>query len=202
MHASESVNGRSTLDQPTNIVSRSWPQIALRWMPTFLGFPLGGYTAHLVVGPVDAVGPAIVGGAISGAILGFAQWLGMRRTGPAPVRWVVATAVGFAFGLGAGAAAVGYDTNISALAAPGAICGAAIGVSQAVVLHRRLGRLVWAWPAVLAGLWALGWITTASAGIDVESQYTVFGSSGALVVTAGTSVLAITLARRHERDTR
>ncbi len=207
MHTSKSLDSRSTIGrsssvQPAVTRSRSWLRTALRWMPTFLGFPIGGYAAHLIVGPVDAVAPAIAGGAISGTILGFAQWLGMRRTGPSPVAWVVATAAGFALGLAAGAAAVGYDTDTRALATQGAICGAVIGVAQAAVLHRRLGHVVGVWPAVLAGLWALGWTITASAGIDVESQYTVFGSSGAVVVTAGTSVLAIALARRPERGVR
>jgi hypothetical protein len=184
----------STLAQPLR-----WPRIALRWMPTFVGFPLGGLTAKLIVGRVDDLGPAIAGGALSGAILGLAQWLGMRRTGPSPELWIIATATGFAVGLGAGAAAVGYHTNLGALATQGAICGAVIGAAQAVVLYRRLGRIVLAWPAALAGLWTLGWTITSSAGIDVDAQYTVFGSSGAIVVTAATSVLAIVLNNRQRR---
>ena len=181
--------------------TRTWPKIALRWMPTFLGFPAGGFVAE-VVGRVDSPGPAIAGGAITGAILGFAQWLGMRRTGPSPVAWLIATTLGFAVGLGAGAAAAGYHTNVGALATQGAICGAVIGAAQAAVLYRRLGRITLAWPALLAGTWALGWAITSSAGIDVDAQYTVFGSSGALVVTALTSILAVELARRADRGPR
>ena len=45
-------------------------------------------------------------------------------------------------------------------------------------------------------LWALGWAITASIGVDVETQYTVFGSSGAVVVTALTAVLPVLLAGR------
>jgi hypothetical protein len=187
----------------TNTVtqSRSWAKIALRWMPTFLGFPAGGLIAE-VVGRVDSPGPATAGGAITGAILGFAQWIGMRRTGLSPAAWIIATAAGFAVGLGLGAAAAGYHTNTGALATQGAICGAVIGAAQAAVLCRRLGRIVLAWPVVLAGLWALGWTITASAGIDVEAQYTTFGASGALVVTAAMSILPIELARRGHRDVR
>jgi hypothetical protein len=177
--------------------SRSWAKIALLWMPTFLGFPAGGLVAE-VVGQVDGPGPAIAGGAITGAILGFAQWLGMRRTGPSALAWVVATAVGFAVGLGVGAATVGYHTNLGALATQGAICGAVIGVAQSAALYRKLGRIVLAWPALLASLWALGWTITYSFGIDVDAQYTVFGSSGALVVTAATAVLPGLLATRAE----
>ena len=55
---------------------------------------------------------------------------------------------------------------------------------------------------MLSGLWALGWTITASAGIDVEAQYTVFGSSGAIVVTAATSILAVLLANWQRRDLR
>jgi hypothetical protein len=95
---------------------------------------------------------------------------------------------------------VDYQTDLGSLATQGAICGAAIGVAQAAVLYRRLGRIVLAWPATLAGLWALGWTITSSAGIDVEAQYTVFGSSGAIVVTAATSVLAIVLATASPRS--
>jgi hypothetical protein len=187
-----------TTTTPAVTESRSWPKIALRWMPTFLGFPAGGLVAE-IVGRVDGPGPAIAGGAITGAILGLAQWLGMRRTGPPPAAWIIATAVGFAVGLGLGAAAAGYETDTGALATQGAICGAVIGVAQAAVLYRMLGRMVLAWPTLLAGLWALGWTITASAGIDVEAQYTVFGSSGAIVVTAALSILPIELARKRQR---
>ena len=191
----------ATTTTTTVTQSRSWAKIALRWMPTFLGFPAGGFVAE-VVGRVDSPGPAIAGGAITGAILGFAQWLGMRRTGPSPIAWIIATAVGFAAGLGLGAAAAGYHTNTGALATQGAICGAVIGATQAAVLYRQLGRIVLAWPVVLAGLWALGWTITASAGIDVEAQYTSFGASGAIVVTAAMSILPIELARRQQRAPR
>jgi hypothetical protein len=126
----------------------------------------------------------------------------MRRNGPSPIAWIVATAAGFAVGLGLGAAAAGYHTDTGALAAQGAICGATVGAAQAAVLYRQLGRIVAAWPIYLAGLWALGWTITASAGIDVEAQYTSFGSSGAIVVTAAMSVLPIALDRRQHRPLR
>jgi hypothetical protein len=180
----------------------SLPKRVMRWMPTFLGFPAGGLAAKLIIGRVDHLSAAVAGGVITGAFIGVAQWLGIRRTGVSPERWVGATAIGLAIGLGAGAAAVGYQTDLAALATQGAISGLALGITQAIVLHSRLGRIVTAWPAMVAALWALGWIITSSAGIDVEAQYTVFGSSGAIVVTALTSVLPIELARRQQRAPR
>ena len=192
------------MNTTTAVVTRpaTLPKQVLRWMPTFLGFPAGGLAAKLIIGRVDHLSAAVAGGAITGAFIGLAQWLGMRRTGLSPELWIGATAVGLAIGLGAGAATVGYQTDLAALAAQGAISGLAVGISQALVLHRRLGRIAAGWPAVLAALWALGWTITSSAGIDVEAQYTVFGSSGALVVTAGTAVLPILLAKRSEQGVR
>lgn len=191
----------TTTSAPAVTESRRWAKTAVLWMPTFLGFPIGGFFAE-VVGRVDSPGPAIAGGAITGAILGIAQWLGMRRTGQSSIAWVIATAFGFAVGLGIGAAAASYQTNLGALAIQGAICGGVVGVSQAAVLYRQLGRVVLGWPALLAGSWALGWTITYSVGIDVEAQYTSFGASGALVVTALTSILPIELARRQQRELR
>jgi hypothetical protein len=169
---------------------------ALRWLPTFLGFPAGGLAAELIVGHVDAPGPAIAGGAITGAILGVAQWLGLRRHGLAPEPWVAATAAGLALGLGAGASIVDYQTDIGSLAVQGLCSGAAVGLAQALVLAPRLRTWAAVWPAALAGCWALGWSITTWAGVDVEEQYTVFGSTGAITVTALTSVLPVLLARQ------
>jgi len=44
-----------------------------------LGFPLGGYLGHAIAGPVDSVTPALIGGALTGAGIGLAQWVGLRR---------------------------------------------------------------------------------------------------------------------------
>jgi hypothetical protein len=164
----------------------TWQRTVLRWLPTFFGFPLGGLVAELTSGPVDGLAAALVGGAITGVILGAIQSWGMRPNGPPARQWITATGAGFAVGLGLGAVAVGYGTSIGDLVVQGAICGAAVGAAQAVVLRPRLGRLAFAWVPALSALWALGWAITTTAGIDVESQYTVFGSSGALVVTAAT----------------
>ena len=177
----------------------TWKQRALRWLPTFLGFPLGGLVAEHVSGPVDGLVAALVGGAITGVILGAVQSWGLGTNGPPARQWIAATGVGFTVGLGVGAAAVDYGTSIGDLVVQGAICGLAIGTAQAVVLRPRLGRLAFAWVPALGALWALGWAITTAIGIDVESQYTVFGSSGALFVTAATAVLPVLLANRADR---
>ena len=40
-----------------------------------LGIPIAGYLGNLVAGHVDGVTPALIGGALTGAGIGFAQWL-------------------------------------------------------------------------------------------------------------------------------
>lgn len=169
----------------------AWRGSVLRWLPTFLGFPLGGLVAELVTGPVDDAAAALLGGALTGAVLGSAQAWGIGRHGPPAHRWILATSAGLATGLAVGSAAVGYGTSLGELAAQGAICGLAIGTAQALVLR---GRGAYLWAPALSALWALGWAITTAIGVDVETQYTVFGSSGAIVVTAATAVLPALLA--------
>ena len=172
-------------------------RVALRWLPTFLGFPLGGLTAELVVGPIDGLGPAVAGGAITGAILGAVQAWGMGSNGPPARDWIAATTAGMTVGLAVGSALVDYGTSLEDLVAQGAICGLAIGGAQALTLR---GRVAYLWAPALSALWALGWAITTSIGVDVETQYAVFGSSGALVVTAATAVLPVLLASRRVRS--
>lgn len=166
---------------------------ALRWLPTFLGFPLGGVAAELIAGPVDGIAPALIGGAITGAVLGAAQAWGLDADGPSARRWIVATTVGLTAGLTVGSAVVDYGTSLEDLVVQGAVCGLAIGAAQAALLPGRIG-VVWA-PA-LGALWAGGWAITTSIGVDVETQYTVFGSSGALAVTIATAALPVALSMR------
>ena len=147
----------------------------------------------LLVGPVDTVITALAGGLITGTILGAVQAWGLGRSGPGAIRWIAATAIGLMIGLGIGATGVGFRTSLGALVVQGAVCGLAVGAAQALVLRRSLGPIAFAWPAALAAIWALGWAITYAAGIAVDDQFTVFGSSGAVVVTALTVVLPVLL---------
>ena len=175
---------------------------AVRWLVTFVGFPLGGVAARLVAGPVDGPVPALLGGLVSGAVLGGLQAWGLGRHRPPPVAWVVATAVGFMIGLAAGSATVGYATDLASLVVQGAITGLAVGMSQAVVLAPRLGALAATWPVLLSGAWALGWGVTTAIGVEVDLQFTVFGAAGALAVTVLTLVLPAVLGRASRTEHR
>jgi len=176
-------------------VQRSWVRPAARWMVSFLGFPLGGYASFLLVGPVDGPVAALVGGLLTGAVLGAAQAWGLGAVRPPALRWIAATALGLMVGLGIGATVVGYATTPTALVVQGALSGLAVGVAQALALAPRLGRVALVWPAVLGIAWATGWAVTSAFGVQVADQFTVFGSSGALVVAALTAVLPVALSR-------
>lgn len=171
-------------------------RVLLRWMLSFVGFPLGGLAAWLLVGPVVDTTSAVTGGLLTGAMLGAVQAWALRADRRQLIAWTLATAVAMAVGLAAGASAVGYTTSLRDLVLQGVLTGAAVGVAQAAALWRRTGPLAMAWPVCLALAWGAGWGITTLAGIGVDEQFTVFGSSGALVATLLTAVLPLVLRTR------
>jgi hypothetical protein len=172
-----------------------------RWMVTFVGYPIGGLTAKLLVGPVNSVTAAILGGLVTGAILGTAQAWGLGHNRPPYEQWIAATAIGVAVGLAVGSFAVGYSSSAGSLVLQGAITGLTVGAAQAAVLRPKLGRIVVAWPFALSAIMALGWAITAAVGVQVEEQFTIFGASGAITVTALTLVLPFVLKSRPPQST-
>ena len=171
-----------------------------RWMVSFAGYPLGGYAAFLITGRVDSLGPALAGGLLTGAILGAFQVWAMGQARPHPLAWILATAVGLMAGVAVGAALVDYQTDLGSLVVQGAVTGALVGLAQGVVLVQKLGALAFVWPFFLSGTFAIGWTVTTSIGIDVDQQFTIFGSSGALVATLLTVVLPKVLNNHHDTE--
>jgi len=166
---------------------------------SLLGFPLGGYLGHAIAGPVDSVAPALIGGALTGAGIGLAQWFGLRRSPGVGLGWILATSAALAVGLAIGAAAVGYETTTSQLAIMGAISGATVGIAQGLLMRGKF-PLWHVWMVAMPALWALGWVVTASAGINIESQFTVFGASGATVFGILSGLLLLAGLRRTTRS--
>ena len=171
----------------------STARTVLRWIVSFAGFPLGGLAALTLVGPVDRLGTAVVGGLLTGLVLGAAQAWALRLRRRAALSWMVATGAGLGLGLAGGASLVGFGTALPDLQLQGAVCGAAVGLAQAGLLWPQIGRRALAWPPYLAVAWATGWTITTLIGVAVDQQFTVFGAAGAVTVAALTSVLPLTL---------
>ena len=175
----------------------------LRWawpVAIIVGIPIGGYAANIIIGKVDSVGPALVGGLIAGAIIGAAQWLALRSI--VPWLWLVATSVGMAAGLTAGAALVDYGISRGDLALMGAVTGLAVGGLQAFLLARRGSGALW-WVVVNPPAWALAWfVTTFVITKNVKEHFAVFGASGAIVFALLTWLVLTFLFRPNEREAR
>lgn len=151
----------------------SWIGVSL------LAFPLGGLIGWGIGGHVDGVGPALIGGALTGAGIGFAQWFLLRRDLGVSSIWIAATGVALAVGLAIGAAVVGYETDAGSLAIMGAISGVAVGIVQGPLLRGKFSLWV-VWMLAMPAMWSLGWLVTEAGGIKVSNQFTVFGAYGSI----------------------
>jgi hypothetical protein len=158
-----------------------------RWLPTFLGFPLGGFVALTTVGSLDNPLSAAAGGLLAGAVIGAGQWLALRSDGIGR-RWIGYTAAAMAAGTALAAGVTGAGTELADLMLTGLIAGAAVGAAQSTLLVRtRLAAT--AWTAVTAASWSVAWLATwAVVGLNADQGFFVFGASGALVATVLTGL--------------
>jgi hypothetical protein len=187
----ETQDDRTSTTRPTWL----WPVAIL------VGFPIGGYIGDLVVDGVDSVGAAIAGGLIAGAIIGAAEWFALRQW--VSWLWILATIVGMAAGLTAGAALVDYGVDRVDLLLMGAVTGVGVGVFQALVLARgRIPGAVW-WAVANPPAWALGWLVSSYViSANIDERFPVFGASGALVFGLLTWLLLAAMFRRAAPEVR
>jgi hypothetical protein len=184
--------------KPFTMPRMSGVKIVFSWIGIALvAFPLAGLLGWVVGGHVDGVGPALIGGALTGAGVGFVQWMFLRRDLNMGPIWIVATSVALAAGLSIGAAVVGYETTPTQLAIMGAISGAAIGIVQGFLLRDRFSLWL-AWMLAMPLLFAIAWVVTEAIGIDVANQFTVFGASGSVVFGVLSGLLM--MAGKRTRD--
>jgi hypothetical protein len=151
--------------------------------------------ARLVVGPIDSVGAAAIGGAIAGTVIGAAQWFVLRQRLPISALWAPATGAAMALGLVLAQVLLSDSTSAVPLLLRGLVVGAVIGVAQTLLLRRVLGSAT-IWAVVVALAWPLGWAVTAAWGIDLTLKWAVFGSSGALTFQLVTGLTLAYLLRR------
>lgn len=157
-------------------------QILIRWIPTFLAFPLGGLLAVLALGPVRDPLAAAVSGAMVGLTLGLLQWWALKPLGLS-FDWAWSTAVALMVASPIAWAIVSYSTAIPSLTMWGLIVGAIVGLAQSLSQRLPLKRVV-SWSLLVSGACGLAWFISANVIVDAEASYAVFGSTGALAATA------------------
>lgn len=161
----------------------------LRWVPTIVGFPLGGLLAIQITSTTGGPDSAALAGLIAGIVVGTAQWLALRPR--VTWTWIPMTAGGMAGGLALAVATTGGATDLGSLAVLGAVAGLVVGGAQAIVLKR------WVWPLVVAASWSAAWVISALVIVDEQRGFATFGLSGAALVTVATGLtLRALLGRR------
>ena len=152
--------------------------VPLRWVVAVVAFPIGGYLGHLIASPAATAPAAFVSGLVAGAIIGLGQGLALKLPVQALVTWSAVTAVALALdGL---TAIIGQIETIPDAIFLGAASGLLIGAGQAALLVRQRVRSAWTWVLASTAAWAIGWLVTASIGVDLEAGWPVYGLSGAL----------------------
>lgn len=180
----------------TASLSRSGWAFWAGWALAFVGFPLGGLAARALVGDVDTPLEGVVAGATTGAVIGALQWLAARRRlAPSPW-WIAVSSLGLAGGLGLGILIVGTETGSPALQWRALITGLVLGAAQGWALRRRPKASI-LWAIVVALGWVLGWTITAAVGVDLELDWSVFGSTGAWSFQLVTGLALLWLLRRE-----
>jgi hypothetical protein len=163
-------------------------QWLLRWMPTFFAFPIGGLLVSMAIGPVGSPVAGAAAGALAGAVIGTGQWLALRTRG-VTAWWIAATAGAMAVGTAVAVAVTGSATTTAALVVAGFVAGGVVGLVQGGALRSGAATTA-AWALTVAVAWAVAWFVSAHVIVDPESGYVIFGSSGALLATALTGVVA------------
>ena len=162
----------------------------------FLASRRAGLAAGALVGGVETPLDGAVGGAATGAVVGLAQWLVLRQRRPLSAWWIAATSGGMALGLALGVTLFGISTENPALPLRALVTGAAIGGAQMTLL-RGWRREAFIWPATVGAGWLIGWLITRAAGVNLEPNWSVFGSTGAWAFQLLTGLALAWLLRRR-----
>jgi len=158
----------------------------VRWLPTFLTFPIGGWLAIETIGSMEGPLTAVLGGLVVGVFIGIGQWLVLRHRGIG-LSWALTSMLATAAGLAAAILVTDAATTQGALVVLGVISGAVVGAAQSRLLDGLRRQIVWT--LVVSGSWGAGWLVSANVIVDAERSFYVFGASGALLVTVATGLV-------------
>jgi hypothetical protein len=162
-------------------------ELLIRWVPTFLAFPLGGAVAKLAFGGASTTLKSVGGGLIVGVTVGLIQFFALKKFGVS-ASWIAATAIATTVAALINSYAFSFKFDSASLTGSGLVVGFLVGIAQAVSQSREMKfALVWSISTAIA--WSLAWFITSKVIVDPEAQYQIFGSSGALIATTGLGVV-------------
>lgn len=161
-------------------------ELLLRWVPTFLAFPIGGLLAKLIFGSANSVIRSVGGGLIVGLVVGLFQFFALKKYGIS-TSWVVATAIAVTVAALANSYVFSFKFDTASLVGSGLVTGLLVGLGQALSQTKEVKFLL-LWTLCTTIAWSVAWFITSKVIVDPEAQYHVYGSSGALLTTIGLGI--------------
>jgi hypothetical protein len=161
-------------------------ELMIRWVPTFLAFPIGGGIAKIAFGGASTTLKSVSGGLIVGLTVGLIQFFALSKYG-ITISWIAATAIATTIAALINSYAFSFKFDSASLTGSGIVAGLLVGVAQALSQSRDFKFAV-VWTLGTAVAWSLAWFITSKVIVDPEAQYQIFGSSGALIATLGLGV--------------
>lgn len=161
-------------------------EILIRWTPTFLAFPIAGVLSKLFFGSASTVAKSVGGGLVVGLVVGLIQFAALKKYGVTS-SWIAATAIAVMIAGLINSYAFSFKFDSTSLAGSGLIAGLLVGLGQSLSQSREL-KFVALWSIATTIAWGVAWFITSKVIVDPESQYHIFGSSGAIVATLGLGV--------------
>jgi len=158
------------------------------WVLAFIGFPIGGLLAGVVIGSLDTAVEGLIGGGLAGIAVGVAQTLALRRWLNVDWMWAGATTIGLAVGLSLSVLIMGAATTVETTVVRGVITGLVLGMAQGWVFRRVMRRAI-VWAILVTVLYPAAWFITAQViQASLGEGFVVFGSSGALFFQTATGI--------------
>ena len=161
-------------------------ELLIRWVPTFLAFPIGGAISKIAVGSSNSVPKALGGGLLVGLTIGLIQFVALKKYGISET-WIAATATAMTLAALINSYVFDFKFDSASLVGMGLVAGSLVGIGQSLSQSREL-KFVLIWTVCTGVAWSLAWFITSKVIVDPEAQYHVFGSSGALVATFGLGI--------------
>lgn len=159
----------------------TFKRLAIRFIPTFLAFPIGGELVVLSIGPVRSSSEALLSGAIVGLVLGLIQFIALCPLKVSSL-WIWTTLISAALSSFVVASLFGLNTDSASLALRGLVTGLFVGAAQSFSQRVAVQNMI-VWSFATGLTWALAWFITSMVIVDIEYGYAIFGASGALVAT-------------------